>query len=59
MNRKHQIVLNLIQTPLGYSIVEGDDLVNKASTSAVSHPPRERQPHAPPKRTARATQART
>lgn len=59
MNRKNQIVLNLIQTPLGYSIVEGDDLVNKASTSAPVHQPKERPPHAPPKRILPLTQAKT
>lgn len=38
LNRKNQIVITLIQTPLGYSVVEGDDLINKASTSLAVPP---------------------
>lgn len=49
-NRKNQIVITLIQTPLGYSVVEGDDLINKASTNTVVPVPKEKPQHAPAKR---------
>lgn len=51
LNRKNQIVITLIQTPLGYSVVEGEDLINKASTNTVVAPVKEKQQHVPPKRT--------
>jgi hypothetical protein len=40
-NRKNNIIINIIQTPVGYSVLEGEDLLNKPALterSSYIHP---------------------
>lgn len=62
ITRKNPIVISLVQTPQGYSVLEGNDHLNKPSTTNIpSTTHKEKAPHHPqiPKSTSLVTQGKT